>query len=385
MAEKASIRAFDSQRDALMVEELESRCEVGPSGSSFLLSDLMGDPIARIRYCPLYTMLVADLNDELVGVVRGSIKTVVTCAHSPTHLAKVGYVLGLRVSPQHRRKGIAHQLVISLEKWFVSNGAEYVYMATEKDNLASVKLFTEKCHYSKFRTPSILVNPVSYHTKRIPSSFRIVKLSTDQAEFLYRKQMGSTEFFPADINRVLANPLSLGTWVAFPRGETWDNMGKPPQSWAVLSVWNSSELFKLRVEGASMACALYARSCGAIDRAFPCFRLPAFPDLFSPFGFYFLYGLHGQGPKSGSLIRALCKFVHNMAARKSEDCRVIVTEVGGQDELRHHIPHWKKLSCSEDLWCIKRLGGESSCCAKEGKDWTKSPPPRSLFVDPREV
>lgn len=81
------------------------------------------------------------------------------------------------------------------------------------------------------------------------------------------------------------------------------------------------------------------------------------PDFLNSFGFYFMYGLYRDGPLSGKLVRGLCKFVHNMAA-ESEDCKnikIVVSEVGGRNKIKHHIPHWKLLSCQEDLWCIKAL------------------------------
>ena len=63
--------------------------------------------------------------------------------------------------------GIGLKLVHRMESWFRDNDAEYSYMATERDNLASIKLFTDKCGYSKFRNPSILVNPVFAHRARV--------------------------------------------------------------------------------------------------------------------------------------------------------------------------------------------------------------------------
>jgi hypothetical protein len=69
-------------------------------------------------------------------------------------------------------------------------------------------------------------------------------------------------------------------------------------------------------------------------------------------------------------------------ATKSKDCKVIVTEVGGKDILRLHIPYWKSLSCPEDLWCIKTLKNEENTIHQ----LPKAPPTTtSLFVDPREV
>ncbi|KAK7333203.1 hypothetical protein VNO80_29968 [Phaseolus coccineus] len=96
-----------------------------------------------------------------------------------------------------------------------------------------------------------------------------------------------------------------------------------------------------------------------------------------------MYGVHHEGPFSGKLVRALCQFVHNMAAEsKDENCMIIVTEVGGRDELNHHIPHWKLLPCPEDLWCIKSLKNEGT--NNKFHELTKTPPTRALFVDPRE-
>lgn len=330
------------------------------------------------------------MNKEIVGVIQGSIK-VVTVHKPPKDVARVGYVLGLRVAPVHRRKGIGLQLVIQLEEWFNTNQVDYAYMATEKRNEASVKLFVDKLGYVKFRTPAILVQPVrvsnsSSHGRSSSSSgIEIAKLKVEQAELLYRNyMMSSTEFFPHDIDKILRNRLSLGTWVAYHggggRGGEFGADGMVPNSWAMVSVWNSGGAFKLRIGKAPLSCIIYSKSSRMIDRAFPCFRFPALlPDFFNPFGFYFMYGMYREGPSSGKLLRALCKFVHKLATQ-SRDCKAVVTEVGGcDDSLKFHIPHWKSLSCPEDLWCIKPLKYEHNSF---NLLTIKTP---SLFVDPREV
>ncbi|KAH7549862.1 hypothetical protein JRO89_XS13G0095400 [Xanthoceras sorbifolium] len=351
------IRSYDAQIDRFGVEDLERRCEV------------------------------AELGDELVGVIQGSIKRVTV--HKPTEdLAKVGYVLGLRVAPVHRRKGIGSSLVRKLEEWFISNDVDYAYMATEKDNEASVKLFLGKLGFVKFRTPTILVHPVNNRMFRTPANVEIAKLKVEEAENLYKKFMASTEFFPYDIGNILRNKLSLGTWVAYPRGDDLRGViglnGEVvlPKSWAMLSVWNSGEVFKLRLGKAPLSCLIYTESSKLIEKYLPCFKLPSIPDFYNPFGFYFMYGVHKEGPLSGKMVRTLCKYVHNMARRSNKDCKVIVTEVGGNDSLRIHIPHWKLLSCPEDLWCIKPLKNEKK---KTLHELTKIPPTIALFVDPREV
>ncbi|PON57572.1 FkbH domain containing protein [Parasponia andersonii] len=381
------IRSYDKRVDRARVEDLERRCEVGPTERVFLFMDTMGDPICRIRNSPMYKMLVAELDNELVGVIQGSIKVVTINKPPKDNIAtgaKVGYILGLRVAPHQRRNGIGSSLVRELEEWFVLNEVDYAYMATEKDNEASVKLFVKNFGYNKFRTPAILINPVQNRPLHISSNVEISKLKVEEAESLYRKFMSSAEFFPNDINDILRNKLSLGTWVAYPRGESLSNT----KSWAMLSVWNTGGLFKLWLGKAPLSCLIYTKSSKVISRLFPCFKLvPSLPDFFDPFGFYFMYGVHSEGPLSGKLVRSLCQFVHNMAIA-SKDCKVIVTEVGGHEfELRHHIPHWKLL-CPEDLWCIKSLKNKDHEEERNKElldQLTKTPPSKPLFVDPREV
>lgn len=401
------VREYDEKKDCRAVEEMENRCEVGPSGNLSLYTDHLGDPICRVRNSPAYLMLVAELvvvgggvdkeRREIVGAIRGCIKTV-TCGTKLSRNAnnfcplpvytKLAYILGLRVSPSHRRMGIGLKLVREMELWFGENGAEYSYMATENDNHASVKLFTQKCGYSKFRTPSILVHPVFAHRLRLDPRVTIIKLGAADAEALYRRRFSSMEFFPRDIDAVLNNKLNLGTFLAVPKGsydaESWPGsaefLARPPESWGVLSAWNCQDVYKLEVRGASRVRRALVKTSRALDRAFPWLHLPSVPEVFRPFGFHFLFGLGGDGPNAVRMIRALCGRAHNMA--KESGCGVVATEVANREPLRLGIPHWESLSCAEDLWCIKRLGEDySDGCVG---DWTKSPPGTSIFVDPRE-
>ncbi|KAL7101493.1 hypothetical protein ACP275_08G057400 [Erythranthe tilingii] len=404
------VREYDAKKDGGAVEEMENRCEVGPTGKLSLFTDQLGDPICRVRHSPAYLMLVAEMvvvgggedkeRREIVGIIRGCVKTV-TCGtklsrnskNCPFKLpiyTKVAYILGLRVSPSHRRMGIGMKLVRGMEKWCGENGAEYSYMATENDNLASVELFTHKCGYSKFRTPSILVQPVFEHRVKSDKRVAVIKLGAADAEALYRRRFSATEFFPRDIDAVLKNKLSLGTFLAVPKGSPYGAAGSwpgadeflasQPESWAVLSVWNSKDVYTLEVRGASRVRRALARTTRAVDRALPWLRLPSVPEVFRPFGFHFLYGIGGEGPNAARMVKSLCGVAHNLA--KEHGCGVVATEVAGRDPLRLGIPHWERLSCAEDLWCIKRLGEDySDGCVG---DWTKSPPGLSIFVDPRE-
>ncbi|RZC78079.1 hypothetical protein C5167_002295 [Papaver somniferum] len=380
------IRDYDDNIDKIRIQNLERICKVGQM-APFLLMDTMGDPICRIRNSPLFKMLVAEFNNELVGVIQGTIKIANCCTNLKDIPSVAGYILGLRVSPLHRRIGIGSNLIRNIEECFVANGVDFAYMVTEKDNEASVKLFVDKLNFVKFSTPSILVDPVSqYHSKSISPNIRIMKLTTDKAESLYRKFMATTELFPYDIDNILRNNLSLGTWIAYHESgfrSEFRSDSPPPNSWAMLSVWNSCAVFKLRVGKAPITWKIYGKTSRFIDRVFPCMKIRSLSDIFNRFGFYFMYGLYCEGPDSGSLVHSLCQFVHNLA-RKCKDCKIIVTEVGGGDieKLKVHIPHWKTLSCSEDLWCVKALKIEEQSTISELIRCTH---PRTIFVEPREV
>ncbi|KAE8646944.1 probable N-acetyltransferase HLS1-like [Cucumis sativus] len=394
--------------DKAQVLDLERRCEIGQSKRVFLFTDNLGDPICRIRNSPMYKMLVAECDKEVVGVIQGSIKAVFFTPHKPPPpglVVKVGYVLGLRVAPPYRRRGIGAALVRRLEDWFVSNDVDYCCMAAEKDNHASLNLFINNLRYIKFRTGRILVNPVRNHPYNINSSeIKIQKLKIEDAEAIYKKHMASTELFPKDIKNILKNKLSLGTWMAnfkqqhYPlRSSSSTTGGNEQSSWAIVSLWNSGEVFRLRLGKAPFAWVIYTKSLKIMDKILPCFKLVLVPNFFKPFGFYFVYGLHHEGPFSERLVGALCKFVHNMAMNNSKDhnCKAIVTEISGDedDDLKMEIPHWKLLSCYEDFWCIKSLKSKKNNNNISNDhdhddhilEWTNTPPIRTLFVDPREV
>lgn len=430
------VRSYDEKRDWARVEALERRCQVvGPSDRISIFIDSLGDPICRIRNSPSYNILVchllplllppltyvvpffahcnktkftfpfcilhvcfrfyvkvAELGKDLVGVIQGTVKVVAVHRPPPKDKAKTGYILGLRVSPDHRRRGVASALVNSLEQWFISNHIEFSYMATEETNVASVRLFVGRLGYVRFRTPSILVYPVNARRRRrrrlryrILSNVEIRRLGTESAELVYRRFVStSSDFFPDDIDRILKSRLNLGTWVAHFGDDTWldDGVGsaswRAPGTWAMLSAWDTSQVFKLRLGKAPLSFRLFTRVARLINNNLPCLGMPAIPDFFRPFGFYFIYGVYGEGKSAGELIRALCRHVQRLAG-ESEDCRAVVTEVGETDEVGLHVPRWKLLSCPRDLWCMKPLKPD------DDKEHVFSSVTRALFVDPREV
>ncbi|KAL9320068.1 hypothetical protein ACSQ67_011907 [Phaseolus vulgaris] len=171
----------------------------------------MGDPICRIRNSPMYMMLVVELKNELVGVIQGSIKLVAVQGHPPNNFGKgrtCPWPKGITPSPKKRdwlkpcekaRRMVHFQ------------GCGLCIYGNRKDNQASVSLFRNKFCYTKFRTPTVLVNPVNHHCFQVSSNIEIARLKVDQAVYLYRRFMGSTEFFPNDIGNILRNKLSLGT------------------------------------------------------------------------------------------------------------------------------------------------------------------------------
>lgn len=214
----------------------------------------------------------------------------------------------------------------------------------------------------------------------------------------------STDFFPKDINTILKNKLSLGTWVAHFKthpvpGAVVDGAGdgQIPASWAMVSLWNSGQVFKLRLGKAPIPWLIYTKSLKIMDKILPCFKLNLVPNFYKPFGFYFVYGLHHEGPFSERLVGALCQFVHNLALNNKRDCiKVVVTEIicgGGDDDdkvKKMEIPHWKLMSCYEDLWCVKLLKKSEKRNNNISNDnlvldWKNGPLNTTLFVDPREV
>ena len=131
-------------------------------------------------------------------------------------------------------------------------------------------------------------------------------------------------------------------------------LAAPPPSWAVLSVWNCMDAFRLEVRGAPRLMRAAAGATRLVDRAAPWLGIPSIPNLFAPFGLYFLYGLGGAGADAPRLARALCRHAHNMA--RDGGCGVVATEVSACDPVRAGVPHWARLG-AEDL-------SGASCCSR---------------------
>ncbi|KAK6147864.1 hypothetical protein DH2020_018776 [Rehmannia glutinosa] len=292
------VRKYDEVRDKAAVEELE-RCEVAEYGDG----------------------------NEIVGVIRGCIKTVtngkkMSSTQLPVYV-KLAYILGLRVSSTHRRLGIATKLVQELENWCKQNGAEYAYMATECNNKPSLNLFTQKCNYVKFRNPTVLVQPVHLHSKPLPLDIIIVRIPPQLAELVYRNVFSTSEFFPKDIDRLLSNKLNLGTFMALPKKSlsNWNPKTRElPSSFAILSIWDTKEVYRLQVKGVSVLTHVVCLGTRVFDAMVPWLKIPSFPNVFENFGFYFCMGFTWK-ERRARLMKSLCKFAHNMA-RNDAGCRV---------------------------------------------------------------
>ncbi|RWW47633.1 hypothetical protein BHE74_00046357 [Ensete ventricosum] len=432
------VREYNAATDRAAAEEVERTCQLGSSGKMSLHTDLLGDPASRIRHSPTYLMLVLSLllrggdvwwseGDRRAGArlregrhMRQEAPT--TRREHQEHLSggdshihqgwlsawssSVSFssvnsslyhfcqsLLFLSLScidddNNVRRKGIGLRLVRQMEGWFREKGAEYAYMATGKDNEASMRLFTERCDYAKFRVPTILVHPVFAHRLPVPRSVTVLRLGHADAEAIYRRCFATTEFFPRDIDAVLRNPLTVATFLAVPAScaaaRQWPGaeafLAAPPGSWAVASAWDCGGVLRMEVRGASRLRRGAASATRAADRAMPWLRIPAIPDLFRPFVAWFLYGVGGEGPGAAEMAAAAWREAHNLARGSAT---VLAAEMAAGDPVMRGIPRWRWLSCAEDVWCVKRLGEEYS----DGGvgDWTKSAPGASIFVDPREL
>ncbi|KAJ9699790.1 hypothetical protein PVL29_005589 [Vitis rotundifolia] len=394
---KVLIREFNEETDIEAVEKLEKNCEIGYKKGISIFTSMMGDPLCRIRLYPVHVMLVAQLleNGELVGAVRGCIKRVGT-GFGGTDVT-MGCILGLRVSPRHRRMGIGLGLVKSAEEWIERNGAQYAFLATEENNVASTNLFTLKCNYVKFSSLVIYVQPVNDHLAEevdVPRDIKIEKLHIEQAISLYKSCLKQREIYPTDIEAILKEKLSMGTWVCFFSEEGWvglqkkeekegEIMGTAPSSWAIFSIWNTSEAYKLQIRRSNLLKICHASVSHAMERILPCLKLP-FMSMSTeshkkPFGFLFLYGIHGEGERIGELMKAVWRFASRMA-ENVKDCSVMMTELGGSDPLRAHVPQGSSMSCINDLWYLKRLNAPVS----DEDELTAMRPVGNVFVDPRD-
>ncbi|KAF3456351.1 hypothetical protein FNV43_RR01001 [Rhamnella rubrinervis] len=321
---KVLIRDFNEDRDIEVVGKLERDCVIGSKKGNSIFTNMIGDPFCRIRFYPLHVILVAELieNKQLVGVIQGCIKCVNTAFGGRN--MKIGYILGLRVSPTHRRMGIGLKLVNSVEEWVLRNGAHYTFLATEKNNIASTNLFTIKCNYVNLSSLVIYVQPIHSRASDISQDIKIEKLHVDEAISLYKDRLRHKEVCPTDIDAILKEKLSLGTWVSYFRKEGWINLYSEDQknedvisktqssSWVMFSIWNGCETYRLQIRESHPLRFLYTTLSHAREKIFPCLKMPMNDSVSGSFGFLFLYGLHGEGENLGELMKSIWSFASRL-------------------------------------------------------------------------
>lgn len=282
-----------------------------------------------------------------------------------------------------RRKGVALKLVTSIEEWMTRNGAEYAFLATEKNNDASINLFTIKCNYVNLSSLVIFVHPIptSSPTKHISRDIKIEKVNIDLAISLYRRTLRSKELYLLDMDVILKEKLSLGTWVSYYKDEGWlDITNETSRSWVIFSIWNTCEAYKLQLKKSHPLRFLHSTLNHAREKIFPCLRIMSVSNsLCNPFGFLFLYGLHGEGENLGELMESIWRFTSRLG-ESMKDCRVVITELGFGDALANHVPQIASMSCIDDLWYTKKLSSHSD----EKDEVLMKGQVGNVFVDPRD-
>ncbi|CAN1281553.1 Probable N-acetyltransferase HLS1-like, partial [Linum perenne] len=365
------IREYNEDRDAKMVGKLEKSCENVESSDETervsIFGSIVGDPLRRIRLYPVHVMLVAELRDngELVGIVRGCIKFV---GLGVTNV-RLGCILGLRVSAKHRRMGIGSKLVKSAEEWLTEKGAEYLLIATLKNNVASTNLFASRFGYTKFASLVIFVHRIEQlpHDQLgiIDPVIKVEKLQTEQAISLYNDKLrGSNKnvMFPADFDAILKENLTLGTWISYfkqdDNNEEEDDEGTNTssfESWVMFSIWNSCE----SIDNHNSVNKLFQSTLNrARNKIFPCLRFPISESAQMPppsppvAGFLLVYGIYGEGQRLREVMKSVWRFVMKLAEDVG-DCKAIITELGVSDPLKEHVP--VDYSCVDDFWYLKKV------------------------------
>lgn len=83
------------------------------------------------EYC-----LVAEIDEQLAGFILGTIINKAAWVY--------GYIIWLGVSPNFQRQGIADKLVDKLVERMIDDGARFMMVDTDPENLPAVKFFSRK-------------------------------------------------------------------------------------------------------------------------------------------------------------------------------------------------------------------------------------------------
>uniref|UniRef100_A0A804IZQ9 Uncharacterized protein n=1 Tax=Musa acuminata subsp. malaccensis TaxID=214687 RepID=A0A804IZQ9_MUSAM len=389
-----AIREYDAERDRVGAEAVERMCEVGHSGGAMsLFTDLLGDPLCRVRHSPPFLMLVAELvsgpEREIVGLVRGCIKTV-ACGtplllpspakhHTATAVpiyAKVAYLLGLRVSPAHRsgsrRRGR------STRTWRRRRTTRRLSASSPggavTPSSATRPFWCTPCSPTAFPSPH--ASPSSASRPPMPRPYTAAASPPPSSS-----PATSTPSWPTRSPSAASSPSPRA---APPRpggrgpARSWPT--RPPRGrWPACGTQRRCSGSRCggqggggggwrgragRWTGRCRGCA--SRRCRTCSGRSGCTCST---------------GWAGRAPRQ----RRTCGRCAGMCTTWRGR-----TRAAGWWRRRWRrasrsgegIPHWGRLSCAEDVWCVKRLAEEYS----DGSlgDWTKALSPPSIFVDPRE-
>lgn len=199
---------------------------------------------------------------------------------------------------------------------------------------------------------------------------------------------------------ILKEKLSLGTWVTYYKEDgnnynyNWEELDNEtsnlPNSWLVFSIWNTCEAYKLQVRSEYKPFRVLINTTlnHAREKMFPCLKNPNVSGSLSrrrPFGFLFMYGLHGEGDNLGELMECAWRFTSRLGESMKEYCKVVITELGFGDPLAKLVPQTASMSCIDDLWYIKKLSGQSGSDDENNEDEVlMKGQVRNVFVDPRD-
>lgn len=120
------------------LQAVQARC---PQGTSLVVSAVnKPDFFARARAYETSRVLVACENDRIIGSAACALRKAVV-SDEP---AVVGYLFQAFVAPEHRRKGVASQLLRERENYLAEQGVDLIYTLIMDGNIPSMKYVESK-------------------------------------------------------------------------------------------------------------------------------------------------------------------------------------------------------------------------------------------------
>jgi GNAT superfamily N-acetyltransferase len=147
------------------LEELQAEC---PQGTTLIVSTVnTPDFFARVKAYECYKVIVACEESKIIGSHAWAMRDAIV----NRQLNRIGYSFQTFISPNHRKKGLAKQLLQYMEDHLIQNGAILVYGLIMEGNLPSMTL-VESLGFKLHRT---LVMPALaiYKEMEVPSKGKI--------------------------------------------------------------------------------------------------------------------------------------------------------------------------------------------------------------------